>query len=341
MARRKLRFGLAAVLIAALGMCSVRARKDTQGHKADTGERQGAALSRRAAISAPRRAGGLGQRTVDAAVQHAFEDFRTGFAEAVRSDPLQPKGACADLDNRDPDCLQPISDLLYSALANFSAGYRAHSPALAGAVESVGTREYLDSLTSIYMYAEDRVSRISALVLLRETPGVEAEGLPEAAYLKLDEITDPEIQLVLQPHSVLALPTASAADKVLDLARSADATGRVRDDAVRALAHPSNAGRIAELTQAVRSEGSASPVLGARGLPFALARCATACKATLIELISSGATYERFLALRALGLFAENDALVQEILGYGPMPMEEMLAELRAVAARPPALDPT
>lgn len=247
-------------------------------------------------------------------VEAVHSTLARGFASAVQGNPFYPAyEQCAATSGGRAQCLGPLSNVLYDAIAHYADAFLAKQKnALATMVLSQPQGDYESRAVMLYSTAVDEYSRIAALMLLRRNEQSHDGMLPESAYLSLNDKSDPEIQLVLQGNRVRPLPTLAAKDSVFALASDPSVSSRVRFDAFRALAHPEDAPYVDRLATALAKDDPMRRI----ALPQSLAGCASACESTLLGLVTDHDTDDRNVALRALA-FLPKDQLSANLMASG------------------------
>ncbi|HEX4334394.1 MAG TPA: hypothetical protein VH062_00695, partial [Polyangiaceae bacterium] len=147
--------------------------------------------------------------------------------------------------------------------------------------------------------SDDDVTRTAALLSLRAVTDAAAPKLSADVYQDLTDKADPELQLLFQCNAVEPLPQ-DVKEQVYDIATASETSGRVRDAAVRAFAHPEDSGTLDRLASQL-IESTAEPSLATNtAMAFGLGRCGAACESTLERLAASSSAAERGVAYRAI-----------------------------------------
>jgi hypothetical protein len=228
---------------------------------------------------------------------------------------LSALGAC-EIDSSDANCLPRISELLYSVLARFSLPYLIeHQRVFTGLSSRAEILAYRTELHELFTAATDRLSRLSALVLLHAAAEVEptsAKRPPQPSFAPkvfatLSTLTAAEAELLLEPR-VSAPPDDASAEALVVLATSAQTDPRVRVAALGALASSRYGARLGDVIAACDLDAAQSaPLLSSRALPTALADCGRECFDTLASLLQSGGAAQRWVARTALRITSEAD----------------------------------
>jgi hypothetical protein len=267
--------------------------------------------------------------------QRLFRDHRAALARAVRSDALFPTLSGCSVDSTDSACLPRISEVLYSALARFSQSLLTDRQAeFTGLTSREEILAYRSDLHAIYAATQDRLSRLSALVLLhaaKEVGPTSADTPPQpnfqpAVYRALRGMTAPEAELLLEPR-VSAPSDAAAARELVDIAVDAGADGRIRIAAVGALGNSLYGAFLSDVARGIGKAGSEhSALLNTRALPTALADCRKRCSLVLAELMNHTNPTLRWTARTALGLLSDTER--DEFFAHAAVP-ESAVASFR------------